>query len=346
MNTEAKKPQTLKQMAEDKGNDSVSKKTIYMADPRLLVIEEGFNIRFDTPQFRASIRQMADSWKAGANMPPIVLKQGTLIVTDGHRRTLGALLAIEEGLDLRKVAVMEREGNEVDRLDYMLDTESGQRGYSTLEKGIAYKRYLAWGHTKQEIAKRRKISVTHIEQAVKLANADRELQRLVAEELVSVSAALDAIKEHGDDAGKFLKEMSDNAPTQEDGTGEERKKKVSRRVTNAARQPAPRRLPAKLADRYATNVGELFASAPDLRQKVALAGNEETIAVSARVLKELLEAHAEAEKLRAPEGGEKDAETDPRQASLLAAGEPGTDEGAAPAKSYEDSHWPYPAGKD
>lgn len=349
--TEAMKPQTLKQMAEDKDNPAVKKKTIYQMDPRLLQVEAGFNIRIDTPKYRASIQAMADAWKAGSDMPAIVVAKGTQTITDGHRRYFGAMLAIEQGHDILRVDVMEKEANEEQRLDYMLGSGEGIQ-YSTLEKGLAYLRYVAWGYSKEEIARRRNVSVTHVEQALKLATADRELQRLVAHELVTVSAALEAIREHGNKAGQYLKELSDNAPSEVSEGGEVRKKKVSRRTTNAARENAPRRMPAKLADRYARNVGELFASAPDLREKVALAGDDESIAVSARYLKELLDAHAEAEKLQATVAASS-TDADPRQTSLLEAeAEPsptrandGQDE-APRVGLHPAAAWPFPRHKD
>lgn len=323
--TMSTKPQSLKQMAEDKGNDAVSKKTIYQADPRILQVEPGFNLRIQTPALKESIRLLKEAYIAGAVFPAIDVHKGTQVIDDGHRRHAAIMLAIAEGHEVRKVEVREVDGNKADRVVHMLGSGDGDgnRPLSTLEKGLGYKRLLHFGWSKQDICAKRKVSITHVEQALALANADPEVQNLFALEMVSVGAALDAIRDYGDDAGKILKELSDSAR----GVGEEasdgQPKKVTRRVTNAARNPeSARRLPAKFATRYARNVGAMFSAMPDeLRGKVALAGDDETIPVSARYLKELMELHAEAEKLRGPEGGA-DAESDPRQQSLLGDGKP------------------------
>ncbi|WP_342234388.1 ParB/RepB/Spo0J family partition protein [Ralstonia sp. OTU4908] len=318
--TMSTKPQSLKQMAEDKGNDAVSKKTIYQADPRILKVEPGFNLRIQTPALQESINALKEMYIAGAVFPPIDVHKGTQIIDDGHRRHAAIMLAIAEGHEVRKVDVREVDGNNADRVVHMLGSGDGSRPLSTLEKGLGYKRLLHFGWSKQDICARRHVSITHVEQALTLANANTDVQNLLALERVSVGAALDAIREHGDDAGKLLQELSDSARGVGDDTSDGQPKKVTRRVTNAARNPeSARRLPAKFANRYAKNVGEMISAMPDeLRGKVALASDDETIPVSARYLKELMELHAEAEKIRGPEAG---AEGDPRQQSLLSDGE-------------------------
>ncbi|MGN7104895.1 hypothetical protein ACTHR6_25005 [Ralstonia holmesii] len=317
------KSQSLKQMAEDKGNDAVSKKTIYQVDPRILKVEPGFNLRIETPALKESINLLKEMYIAGAVFPPIDVHKGTQVIDDGHRRHAAIMLAIAEGHEVRKVDVREVDGNNVDRVLHMLGSGDGSRPLSTLEKGLGYKRLLKFGWSKQDICAGRHVSITHVEQALTLANANADVQDLLALERVSVGAALQAIREYGDDAGKLLQELSDSARGVGDETSDGQPKKVTRRVTNAARNPeSARRLPAKFANRYAKNVGDMFSAMPDeLRGKVALAGDDETIPVSARYLKELMELHAEAEKLRGPEGGA-DAEGDPRQQSLLGDGKP------------------------
>lgn len=309
------KTPSLKQLAEDKSNDSVSKKTIYRVDPRILEVQPGFNIRVRTPALEEHIQVMKEAYKSGAVFFPLVVRHGTQILVDGHCRHEAIMQAIAEGAEVRKVDVMEYEGNDEDRLDFMLGSAEG-RPYTTLEKGIAYKRYLAWGWTKAEICAKRRVSITHVEKAVALANANHDVQHLVAMELVTVGAALDAIREYGDAAGAFLQELVDQAGPIEDRSGDHSaRKKVSRRSTNAARGVT--RLPPKLAERYARNVKDLFTAMPeDIRGRVAMATDEDLIPVSARYLRELLELHGEAEKLRGP--GPSDGGVDPRQGDLLA----------------------------
>lgn len=312
--TPSTKTPSLKQLAEDKSNDSVSKKTIYRVDPRILEVQPGFNIRVRTPGLEEHIQVMKEAYKSGAVFFPIVVRHGTQIIIDGHCRHEAIMRAIEEGAEVRKVDVMEYEGNDEARLDFMLGSAEG-RPYSTLEKGIAYKRYLAWGWTKSEICAKRSVSITHVEKAVALANANQDVQQLVAMELVTVGAALDAIREYGDGAGAFLQELVDQTgPTNDGAEDRPARKKVSRRATNAARGVT--RIPPKLVERYARNVKELFYAMPeDVRGRVAMATDDDMIPVSARHLRELLELHGEAEKLRG--AGTDDTGGDPRQGDLL-----------------------------
>lgn len=318
MNARNSLGQSLKQMAEDKGNDSVSKRTIFQVDPLILTFAVGFNLRIDTPAFRESIQQLKESYIAGAVFPPVYVRKGTQEVVDGHRRTLAIRAAVAEGHPVRKIDVGEFEGNDAARVMHMLGTAEG-RALSTLEQGIGYLRLIHMGWSKAEICKARVRSITHVEQALMLANANSDVQHLISHELVSVGAAIEALREHGEKAGDALKLLVSSAPTELDANGEERKKKVTKRTTKAARNPSSSRaLPRKLSDRYVSGVAGLFSAMPqDLRVRIAVAIDDAMIPVSARYLKELLAAHAEAEEARGTEDPADEEDADARQASLL-----------------------------
>lgn len=312
---------SLKQLAEDKENPSVSKLTGFYVDPRVVEFEEGFNLRIDTPAFRESIEQLKVAYENGAVFPPLDVREvgGRIFVVDGHRRTLAARAAIAAGCDIRRMEAREFKGNDIDRVLHMLGT-GDSRALSTLEKGIGYKRLLRMGWTKQEICKARGVSVTHVDQALTLANANSDVQMLVANEQVSVGAALAALREHGEDAGAALQAMVSDAPTEIAGDGQERRKKVTQRQTNASGKAKAATLPRALTERHVSGVSALFsAMSDDFRARIVTATDEAMIPVSARVLKELLDAHAEATKIRGDSASSQEPADDPRQASLLAA---------------------------
>ncbi|ACD21596.1 conserved hypothetical protein (plasmid) [Paraburkholderia phytofirmans PsJN] len=313
---------SLKQMAEDKENPAVSKLTGFYVDPRILEFEEGFNLRIETKALQASIDALEIAYINGAVFPPIDVKvvDGRVILRDGHRRTRAVLQAIAKGHDARRMEAREFKGNDADSVRHMMGT-ADSRQLSTLEKGIGYKRLLRMGWTKQEVCADRNVSITHLEQALTLANANSDVQILLADELVSVSAALDALREHGEDAGKVLQTMVEDAPTEVAEDGQERRKKVTRRETNAARKPVvSRALPRKLTDRYVSSVGTLFGSmTDDFRARIVTATDDAMIPVSARHLKELLAAHAETVEIRGSDTNEGDPVPDPRQGNLLTA---------------------------
>lgn len=310
---------SLKQAAEDKEDPSVSKRTEFYVDPQTLVLEEGFNLRRETKKLRDVIQRYKHAYIKGASFPAIDVEMvnGQKIVRDGHCRTRGALLAIAEGHPIRRIEAREWRGNAAESTLHMLGSAE-KAELSTLEKGDGYKRLLKFGWTKAEIAEERDVSLPHIEQALMLANADTDLQEIVAEEMVTVNVAIAAIREHGKNAGAVLREIIAASPVEMTEGGEERRKKVTKREAKAARAPAKRRaLPRALADRYVSNVNALFSSMPeDVRAQVAAAGDEVTIPVSARFLRELMAAQLEAEKICAP-ADEKESDSDPRQTSLL-----------------------------
>ncbi|HDR9474366.1 hypothetical protein [Burkholderia multivorans] len=310
---------SLKQAAEDKDDPSVSKRTEFYVDPRTLVLEPGFNVRLETKKLQEVIQEYKRAYQKGALFPAIDVEvvNGERRVRDGHLRTRAALLAIAEGTPIRRIPAREWRGTAAESTLHMLGSAEKAQ-LSTLEKGIGYNRLLKFGWTKAEIAEARNVSLAHIDQALMLANADADLQELVAEEMVTVNVAIDALREHGKNAGSVLREIIAAAPTEVTEDGEERRKKITKREANASRAPAKRRvLPRSLADRYVSNVSALFSSMPeDVLAQVVASTDDATIPVSARYLRELLAAQNEAQEVYQP-AGEKEKESDPRQTSLL-----------------------------
>ncbi|WP_095145688.1 hypothetical protein [Burkholderia contaminans] len=314
---------SLKQAAGDKEDPSVSKRTEFYVDPETLVLEEGYNLRRETKALRESIQQLKIAYINGATFPAIDVEMvnGKRVVRDGHRRTRAVLEAIAEGYPARRLEAREWRGNSVESLLHMLGTADAM-ALSTLEKGIGYLRLVKFGWTKAEIASKRNVSLPHVDQALMLANAEPDVQQIVAEELVTVNVAIETLREHGKNAGAVLREVIETAPIELTESGEERRKKVTKREVKAARAPAKRRtLPRALADRYVSNVNALFSSMPDdVRAQVAAAGDEATIPVSARFLKELMAAQLEAQQICQPVS-EPESDNDPRQTSLLVDGD-------------------------
>jgi hypothetical protein len=90
----------------------------------LLLEEEGFNTRgafcenyYERPDIKAGIRVLADAYKRGDYVPPIIVKviDGKVYVREGHRRRRAILLAIEEGADIQFVQVVEHKAMKPNR---------------------------------------------------------------------------------------------------------------------------------------------------------------------------------------------------------------------------------------
>ncbi|MBK4232159.1 chromosome partitioning protein ParB, partial [Enterobacter hormaechei] len=67
----------------------------FTISPQLLLEEEGFNTRgafcenyYERPDIKAGIRVLADAYKRGDYVPPIIVKviDGKVYVREGHRR--------------------------------------------------------------------------------------------------------------------------------------------------------------------------------------------------------------------------------------------------------------------
>ena len=66
---------SLKSMAADSSNAAVKKTDIYRVDPRLLVEEEGFNLRdYSDPEVIEHIEKFAQSYANGVPVPPLVVR--------------------------------------------------------------------------------------------------------------------------------------------------------------------------------------------------------------------------------------------------------------------------------
>jgi hypothetical protein len=197
-----KKHVSLKTMAEDKELDAVSKATSFQVDPRVLKVKSGFNGR---PINAAHVRQMADGWKNGATFPPIEVsvEDGEVFIVDGHHRHASALLAIEEGLELRRMDARHFRGEEPDRIMLMITSQQGLP-MTPLQLGVQYARLIALGWTPAEIAARPGKSVQHVRDCIALADAAPDVKRMLERDQVSADVVRKTIKKHGADAGKVL----------------------------------------------------------------------------------------------------------------------------------------------
>lgn len=198
---------SLKSMAADSSNAAVKKTDIYRVDPRLLVEEEGFNLRdYSDPEVIEHIEKFAQSYANGAPVPPLVVRtddDGQVVVVEGHCRRHGALLALKRGVALAYLDCLPFRGNDAARVEVMLRSAEGLK-LKPLAIAMGYQRLINWGHSKSDIANRVNKTSSHVEQMLVLANANSDVHQLVRDGKVSAYAAIDAVREHGERAGAFL----------------------------------------------------------------------------------------------------------------------------------------------
>jgi ParB-like chromosome segregation protein Spo0J len=83
-------------------------------------------------------------------------------------------------------------------------TSAEGRALSPLEVAEGYKRLIAYNWTPEQIAAKVGKTRQHVDQSLILANANSDVQAMVAGGSVSATSAIDAVRKHGEDAGKVL----------------------------------------------------------------------------------------------------------------------------------------------
>lgn len=235
LNTMMKKHVSLKTMAEDKELDAVSKATSFQVDPRHLKVKPGFNGRPIDPKH---VRQMVEGWKNGATFPPIEVsvEDGEVFIVDGHHRHASALVAIDEGVEIKRIDARHFRGDEDDRILLMITSQQGLP-LTPLQLGVQYARLVALGWTHAEIAARPGKTAQHVRDCIALTEAPLDVRKMLERGQVSADVVRKTVKQHGSAAGDVLRD--DLAKAKEAG-----KEKVT--AGSASTKP-PSRLSTALA---------------------------------------------------------------------------------------------------
>lgn len=193
-----------------------------MIDPRLLKVEEGYNIRenLNLEELKAQIREN------GVTKVMSVRQDGdNLFIVEGHRRHAACLELISEGVEIVGVPVRAvRLSNEERVVDLIISNDG--MPLKMHEQGAAYLRLEAFGWTVDKIAQKVGKTPAHISNCLKLARMPKEVRDQINAGMLSPSIALDlSRKEKGETA--FIQKV-ETAVTQ---AKEEGKKKVTAKIT-------------------------------------------------------------------------------------------------------------------
>ena len=234
---------SLKVAAEDKNNPTVSKVTSFAVDPLVLEIREGFNAR---PLNQEHVDAMALAQRNGAIFPPldVFVEEGHIFIVDGHHRHAATLQNIAQGFEIKSSEVRHFRGNDADRVAHMLNSASGL-ALTPLQLAIQYRKLVGFGWTEAQIANRRGKSVQHVKDMIQLAEADSDVHQAVNAGLVSGTAALKMVKQHGSKAGAVIQEGLEQAKA-------EGKEKVTPRAL--ARRSSPKVTDKQIVDWMAKNI--------------------------------------------------------------------------------------------
>ena len=296
-------PTSLKAMAEAKTDNPDEPKKVskasnaFLVDPRIIKIEDGFNVRGKiggvmTPARREYIDGMKAARRAGATFPAIDVRveDGEVNLVDGENRLIMTLELIDEGVDIEKIECRHFRGNDAERVAHMVGT--GQQGLklTPLECGHGYRRLISFGWSVSRIAAHSRVSDTTVEQYIMLAEADMAIQEMVMRDEVPAHIAIEVIRKHGGgiNALNLLEENLAKARA----TGS---KKVTNKTLNGPT------LPRKTVGTVLSAVDTFYTGLSDGDRgnlETILYGNEaelegKTVTVSAASLKALFDAHHE-----------------------------------------------------
>lgn len=169
----------------------------------------------DSPVARADIEEIAQSILSRGFDPDraiLVRKNGERwTVTDGHKRRMATLRAIELGAEITSIPCRsEPQGtNEADRA--ILRLRAPGRELSPLEAAIDIKRLTAWGWTDAKIAERLGKKPDWIARCLELASAPLEVRRAVRDNQISPTEATRVVRRHGTEAGTVIKAATAHA---------------------------------------------------------------------------------------------------------------------------------------
>lgn len=272
--------------------DGTIKRADAMRVPLDLIREEpGFNLRIEGKELNESIEALARYIFDGGQVPPLEVRpdENGVIVVDGHRRRRALILAREWGAPIDLIDVVAFRGNDVDRTARIMTSAEG-RALSPLETSFGYKRLAAFGLSSEEIARKVGKTRQHVEQLLILANANRDVHKLVIAGKVSAAVAIDAVRKHGEKAGEFLRAQLAKA----EAAG---KAKVTAGTVNG--KPLPKKVVSALVEEVDAFVQEL---PKEVREHLAEAENmvscglqvaeRERVAVPVRALLALVGTHA------------------------------------------------------
>lgn len=192
----------------------------YRVDPRLLYIEDGFNIRItSSPESRDQIDSIKASivayitkdnpenktWTGDfldvfPEIKAFVNKNAKLQVYDGYHRTIALHELMAEGYDFHFVHVDARAVTDLEVRYAMLRSGLGMQ-HTPLEKALEYANLVNnHGQTITQIAALSgNVTLQRVEQLLLLGNADPEVHKLVLDKKITADATIEVLRKFRDD---------------------------------------------------------------------------------------------------------------------------------------------------
>jgi len=176
---------------------------LWQIAPEKIKVMPGYNARTQGEKFEQRVRWLADRMKANGydRKHPLggFVSTDGIMLTAGHRRLAAVKLAISEGSDIECVPmVVSPRGAGMEELTLELITSNEGEPLTVYEKSIVVKRLAAFGWSAQKIAEKVGFaSAQYVDGLLMLAGAPLAIRKMVIEDVVSATEAINAIRKHG-----------------------------------------------------------------------------------------------------------------------------------------------------
>lgn len=203
----------------------------------VLRVIDGFNVRVMTESYKARIREICDSIKANgyyADQPLagyVAREEGksVIIITNGHTRYAALMMAIAEGAEIEVVPVVTKpNGTSMIDLTVALKNSNDGAPLTPYEVAVLCKRLIGYQITEEEIARRMGLSITQVKNYLMLMSAPMSIHRLVIDEKVSATLAIETLRKHGENAATIL--SNGVAAAEDSGKGRATLKDLSKKA--------------------------------------------------------------------------------------------------------------------
>lgn len=261
---------------------------LWQVEIQNLRIIEGFNVRVRTKALKAHIESLADSMKSEGYyqdhaMAGFVAMEGegqVIYVTDGHCRLEAIHLANSRGAEIKKVPVVVNPDANLEDLTVALARGNSGKNLDPFELAVVARRLTKWGWTQKEVADRMGVSITTVQNYLTLMQAPREIRDMVAEGVVGLHTALEALRTRGPEAVNALRRAAE-ASDKDTGKGRksvERRDVVAPSFGSSIKKAAPRMFAAindlrsdtgykTLSDETRNKIEALVTELEELRRK-------------------------------------------------------------------------------
>lgn len=176
-------------------------------------VEPGFNVPETKEEWEARVEAMVLHLAEGGMLPPVETRpreKGGQWLVDGHARHEAYKRAHKRGVPVADpkdgqlyLLTIPFVGNDADRLVRTITSAEG-RTLTPLQLANRYSLLAKLGWKAEDIAKKVGKTGEHVRNVLKLADADTEVQQLVATGKVSASEAIKVVKKHGGEAKAVL----------------------------------------------------------------------------------------------------------------------------------------------